>query len=325
MNLIKKNFQIVRLSEGDARFESDSLRHLKSLLLANEVMYPGIDRWYKDKVVNGIKRDERVAFVGYFDEKPVASAVLKRGADAKFCHLRINEDIRENHLGEVFFSLMALEVRDLAKDIHFTLPETLWMTKSGFFRSFSFDAKHPAESQYRLFDRELYCSAHFSRVWQSTIEKIPKLSEVYDIGNFSAENQVLLSVKPKYAEAIFKGRKTVEIRRKFSTRWLKQKINIYASAPSMSLMGEAIINAVEVGDPQKIWSKYSNEICCSHDEFFAYASGCLEVYAIELADVKRYRAPIPLAQIAHLLNEALVPPQSYLTLEKNKPWAKAFR
>src|SRR6266498_1787465 len=130
--IVKENFQIVRLAEGDVRCKSDHLAKFENLILGNQPMYPEIERWYSSKVLPGIRKDERVAFIGYLNERPAVSAVVKKGSDAKFCHLRIHEALQDSNLGEVFFSLMALEIRDLAKGIHFTLPESLWKEKGPF-------------------------------------------------------------------------------------------------------------------------------------------------------------------------------------------------
>ena len=126
---IKNDFRIVRLSELDAEFKTDHIDNLENLVLANEEMYPKIDKWFKKKVIPGIKTSERVGYVGYVYEKPMISAVVKRGKNSKFCHLRINKDFQDNNLGEIFFSVMALEVRKIANEIHFTLPESLWGKK----------------------------------------------------------------------------------------------------------------------------------------------------------------------------------------------------
>jgi len=320
---VKENFQIVRLAEGDVRCKSDHLANFEGLILANEQMYPEIERWYKGRVLPGIKQDERVAFVGYLNEKPAVSAVVKKGRDAKFCHLHIHEVLQDSHLGEVFFSLMALEIRDLAKDIHFTLPESLWETKGPFFQSFGFRSAELAEAQYRLFDRELACSAAFPTVWNSVLQKIPKLSDLYSMGGFAPDNQLLMSVKPEYAERIMQQTKTVELRRKFSTRWIGHRINIYASAPVMSLIGEARIAGVIANKPEIIWERFHDQVGCSRIEFNAYAAGTDELYAIELDEVRPYRDRLPITHMSHLIKEHLTPPQSYMTLEKNKPWAKA--
>lgn len=286
-------------------------------------MYPEIERWYSSKVLPGIRQGERVAFIGYLNEKPAVSAVVKKGSNAKFCHLRLHEGIKESNLGEVFFSLMALEIHDLAKGIHFTLPESLWKQKGAFFQSFGFESAELAEAQYRLFDRELACAASFPTVWSSVLHKIPKLADLYAFGGFSSDNQLLMSVKPEFAEQIMTRKKTVELRRKFSTRWLNHRINIYATAPVMSLMGEARIAGVVANKPEVIWERFHDQIGCTREEFNAYAAGTEELYAIELDDVRPYRDRLSLVQISRWVNESLAPPQSYFTLEKNKPWAKA--
>jgi len=320
---VKENFQIVRLAEGDVRCKSDHLANFENLILANQRMYPEIERWYSNKVLPGIRQEERVAFIGYLNEKPAVSAVVKKGSDAKFCHLRIHENLHDSNLGEVFFSLMALEIRDLAKGIHFTLPESLWKEKGQFFQSFGFRSAELAEAQYRLFDRELACSAAFPAVWDSVLQKIPKLADLYAFGGFAADNQLLMSMKPEFADRIMRRKKTVELRRKFSTRWIGHRINIYASAPVMGLMGEARIAGVVVNKPEMIWDRFHDQIGCSRPEFDAYVAGTDEVYAIELDEVRPYLEGVSLGQISHLIKEHLTPPQSYFTLEKNKPWAKA--
>jgi predicted transcriptional regulator len=320
---LKENVQLVRLAAGDARCKTDHLRAFEHLILANESMYPQIERWYSQKVLPGIRSEERIAFVGYLDENPIVSALIKKGARSKFCHLRLHHDLHQVNLGEVIFSLMAFEIRDLASEIHFTVPESVWQSKGEFFRSFGFNATELSEKQYRLFDREFYCSARFEDVWRAVLEKLPKISSLYSFGGLSPENHLVLSIKPTYAEQIFAGKKRIEIRRKFSTRWVGHRMNIYSSAPDMSLVGEATISRVVMGTVEEIWQRFGGEIGCKKEEFLEYTKGAGELYAIELDNVSRYRAPISLAQISHLVREHLQPPQSYFTLEKNKPWAKA--
>jgi predicted transcriptional regulator len=324
-NTDRPNFEIVRLSSGDVRAKSDHLRSFENLILANENLYPDIGKWYREKVLSGVRYHERVAFVGYLEEVPVISAVVKKGADAKFCHLRINDAFQNVHLGELFFAIMTLEIRDLAKTIHFTLPELLWRKKSKFFHSFGFEAATVAETQYRLFDRELLCNSTFANVWQLTINKFPKLYRMYNTGSFFAEDELLLSVRPQHAENILKKKKTVEIRRKFSNQWLGHKVNLYASSPVMSLIGEARVARIVAKDAESIWNAYRDQIGCSRNEFNSYAEkNAGSIYAIELDEIKSYRHRISLNEMSQLTNEHLAAPQSYCTLEKNRPWAKAI-
>ncbi len=286
-------------------------------------MYPGIERWVGDKVFPGLRSSERVAFVGYLDEKPVVSAVVKRGSTGKFCHLRIHEELQNAHLGDVFFALMANEVRDLAKSIYFTLPESLWESKKEFFRSFHFLERTKAANQYRLFDEELQCRASFRDVWQRVAEKLPKILELYSPSETSPADDLLFSVRPEYVNPILQGKKRIELRRKFSTKWLGHVINLYASGPVMRLVGQARVSRIVVKTPELIWLEFKDQIGCARKEFDRYTASAGEIYALELDEVTGFRVSVSRSDASLLLKEPLVPPQSYCTLEKNKAWAKA--
>jgi hypothetical protein len=168
-------FRIVKLGAVDATKGTDSLSALRNLILQNENMYPAIDRWYSDKVVPGLKSGQRIAYVGFQRGFPMASAVLKRGRQAKLCHLKIDESLRGLDLGKLFFAQMAFDARDIAAEIHFTLPESLWSERAAFFRSFGFADALKARQQYRLGEVELACSAPLRTMWTRALDLVPDL------------------------------------------------------------------------------------------------------------------------------------------------------
>lgn len=326
MNLfdsIKPNIKIVRLTPEDAKKDSDHLGIFRDLILDNEDMYPGIDKWYSKKVVPGIASTDRTALVGFNGETPIVSAVVKKGVDTKFCHLKIHDGFRENHLGEVFFILMAMEVRHSAKQIHFTLPSSLWTEQSEFFKSFGFEEAIKAGHQYRLFDEELGCSAPFEAVWNAVLSKLPKLRQDFKIDGKSMSDDLVMSIKPQLADSIMRGNKKVEIRRVFAKKWQGSRVSIYASAPTSALVGSATISRVTESNPEEIWDHYNVDLGCTRDEFFDYVRSTQAVFAIELDDVQPFTAGIPVSQISSLLGTDLKAPQSYLGLEKNPDWASA--
>jgi predicted transcriptional regulator len=317
--LIRNDLRIVRLNEADAIGLSDHFIDLKELVLSNEDMYPNIDKWFDSKVIPGLKKYnpslktyERSAFVGYFNEKPIISAIVKKGKFSKFCHLRINDDFQNNNLGEIFFSLMAYEVHNTAKEIHFTLPESLWNNKKEFFQSFGFQDITKSGTQYRIFDMELRCSSSFSNVWTAVLDKLPKLKD-----------ELIMSIHPEYAKKILEGKKTVEIRRKFSKKWKGFKVKLYSTSPIKSLIGEAIIDDIVIGKPDFVWERFGTCISITKEEFDKYVKSANEIYAIVLNDVHPFKIEIPLSQISHLTNSDLKPPQSYCNLKNNKSWSKA--
>ncbi|MGD0014103.1 MAG: hypothetical protein ABSD56_06715, partial [Bryobacteraceae bacterium] len=219
---------------------------------------------------------------------------------------------------------MANEVRDLATSVYFTLPDSLWATKKEFFQSFHFFQMTKAATQYRLFDEELHCRAPFVGVWQGVAEKLPKILDSYSPRESSLADDLLLSVRPRHMEKILQGKKRVELRRKFSTKWLGHIVNLYASGPAMQLMGQARVSRIVVKAPELIWMEFKDEIGCSREDFDRYTGSSEELYALELDEVTPFRVPISRSEASALLRDRLVPPQSYCTLERNKPWAKAI-
>jgi predicted transcriptional regulator len=316
------NFQVVRLSEADARTGSDHLQKLRELVLENEPMYPNIEKWFDAKVVPGLKDSERIGYVGYLDEKPAVSAVVKRGEAAKFCHLRIREDIQNIHLGEVFFALMGLEVRDFAKEVHFTLPESLWEKENNFFNSFGFTRAVKAGQQYRLFEDELKCSSSFDKVWKAVLEKLPKIARAFSVDGHSLDNRLLISLRSEHAKKVFSGEKKVEIRRRFSKRWTGCKVSIYASGRERCLVGEVSISRVVVDKPESIWEKFHQQIGCTREEFDRYTQSLNEIYAVVLENAMPYRKRISLGEVSNLTKKKLRPPQNYYILNNNINWAE---
>ena len=319
----EKNFRLVRITGRDVRAKTDWLFDFRQLILSNEVMYPTIEGWLERKVFAGLKSGERVGYIGLCDERPVASAVVKRGRTSKFCHLRLDESAQNQGLGELLFALMTLEMRHKAKKVSFTLPENLWNEEREFFRSFGFVDAVKAKRQYRLFEEELFCSAPFSTVFSSVRQKLPKMFGRLSIGKHSLLTHLLISLSPDNAEKILSGSKSVEIRRRFSKNWENKRATLYASRPVGALVGEARIVRVISGHPERIWHHFGHLVDCKREQYDAYVGNQTNVYALVLGNVAAFAEQIPITQLSHLLDESLKPPQSYLRLTENEKWSSA--
>ncbi len=322
---LKGEFCIKELRGPDAPIFGDHLTALRNLIVANEEMYPNIAKWFDSKVVPGIKSSSRVAYVAYEGNDPIASAVLKIGDQSKFCHLRIKEDLQDLSLGEIFFTQMTQEVRRYAKEVHFTLPESLWAKKKSFFANFGFGTAQKAKRQYRKGDEELICSAPMAEVWSAMLKRLPRVMKKFTVAGYSLDNGMLLSIRAQYADRILQGTKLIEIRRKFSKAWLGKRAFLYAARPVSALVGEATMSAIATASPTEIWAEYGPAIGCEKPEFDLYTQGCDQVHAIELKEVHPFQDRISLAQLSHLLKEDLRPPQSYchFNLDEDSPWARA--
>lgn len=311
MKNVLSNIAVHRLTHADAKAQSDRWRMFTEFVLQNERMYPSIEAWLKRKVAPQLDGKHRRAFLLSDGEEPIASVVVKRGLSSKLCHVRIDPSFQNHNLGTLLFCLLAHEIRSLANEVHFTLPESLWLEKEEFFRSFGFAESTVANQQYRLFDRELSCSASFRTFWEHAEDQLSVVADFLDTVGYVDVPRLLMSIRPKFARAIIAGEKEVEVRRSFSSRWTDQRLCIYSSAPDRCILGEATVISVITGSPEEIWSSYCAQLYCSRAEFDNYARGTSKLSAIRLGQVTPYKRPMPLNEIRALNEGRFSPPQSY--------------
>jgi predicted transcriptional regulator/N-acetylglutamate synthase-like GNAT family acetyltransferase len=322
----KKDISIAALNDRNWKDSVDQVALLKDLISRNEDMYPGIDGWFTKKVVPGLKSGERKAYVVFEHEKPIATAILKLGSSAKLCHLRIDEDYQDASLGQILLTQMTLDILDSANEIHFTLPETLWATKKGFFKSFGFLRAEKTSLEYRKGEAELSCSAPISKVYSAAVKKISGLLRRLSLGRFPGQSDLLMSMKADFAERVMNGSKSIEVRKRFSERWTNHEVVFYASKPTGSLVGKATVNSITRGRTEDIWSQFEGRIGCSRQEFDAYVADAGEVTAIEFKNASRYGNPMRIDEISRLLSQRLAPPQSYcgFTSQHARAWLNAI-
>ena len=93
----------------------------------------------------------------------------------------------------------------------------------------------------------------------------------------------LVSIHPRFVETIFSGRKTVELRRRFSDSVeANSLVFIYGTSPMQCLIGTARIVDVKRLPKAHIWRQFGKQACVSKAEFEAYFSGVDFGYAILL-------------------------------------------
>src|ERR1700733_12244064 len=276
----RDSFRLMRIGERDARTGTDDFHSLRDLILQSEPSYPEIGRWFDSRVLHGICTGQRIGYVGLINEHPVAAAVLKRGLVSKFCHLKIDSSARSRSLGDLFFTLMTLDVRNQAKRVRFTLPESVWEDRKGFFQSFSFNIAEKADRQYRLFETELYSQTEFQSLFSASQVKLPQLFGELAIGNHSLLTGAVLAVQPVPLAKILAGDKTVEIRTRFSKRWERRRVSLYGTHPISGLAGEATVSRVIEGNPDRIWEHFGNLAGCTRAEFDAYVGDRESVCAL---------------------------------------------
>jgi predicted transcriptional regulator len=122
---------------------------------------------------------------------------------------------------------------------------------------------------------------------------------------------LLLSIKPRFADAIFAKTKRVELRRVKPKVGPGDLVLVYVSAPRSRLEGAFEVERVFAEPPSKLWPDVEKQAGVTKAEFDAYFSGRETAYGIVIRRVWALR-PVSLATMRKV---QIRPPQSYQYLE----------
>lgn len=122
------------------------------------------------------------------------------------------------------------------------------------------------------------------------------------------ERALLISVKPRYANAILDGTKTVELRRTRPNLPDGSLVILYSSTPTRAVVGWAHLTGIRTGTPVEIWDNYGVAAAIEEPDYDAYFDGTDQAFALELEDVVTAVQPIPLDVIRSI---GIQPPQSW--------------
>ena len=127
--------------------------------------------------------------------------------------------------------------------------------------------------------------------------------------------QVLLSIKPEYAEKILDGTKKYEFRRAVFKNPDIKKVVIYASSPVQKVIGEFEIESILNHDLETLWEKTKRFAGISKEFFMSYFHSKDTGYAIKIKKTKKYE---PWLSLEDDFNAK--PPQSFIYLnQENTP------
>jgi predicted transcriptional regulator len=118
---------------------------------------------------------------------------------------------------------------------------------------------------------------------------------------------LLISIQPRYAEAILAGQKTVELRRR-PPKCTPPIVVIYGSGHLKSVLGTATLDGVHTSTPDDIWNRFGSKAGVTREEFDVYFAGSSTASALVLTKVRVAQSRMPLAGLRQL---GLEPPQSW--------------
>src|SRR5690625_5868866 len=102
------------------------------------------------------------------------------------------------------------------------------------------------------------------------------------------ENKVLLSIKPEFANKIFKGEKRFEYRRVIFKNKNVNKIVVYASSPVKKVIGEFDVGEIINTSKTDLWNKTRKYSGITKDYFDKYFDDKESGYAIEIIKVEKF-------------------------------------
>jgi predicted transcriptional regulator len=123
---------------------------------------------------------------------------------------------------------------------------------------------------------------------------------------------VILSIKPKYAQAIIAGTKKVEFRKKIFKRPV-DKVYIYSSSPTKKIIGYFTFSEIVEETPTELWSKFQNVGSIDKADFFDYFKDSEKGFAIVVDNVEKFKKGIDPIEFF----ENFCAPQSYIYIEEN--------
>jgi predicted transcriptional regulator len=105
---------------------------------------------------------------------------------------------------------------------------------------------------------------------------------------------LLISLHPVHAERILAGTKTAELRRVRPRVHEGQDVLLCATAPSMVLLGAAVVAHIDEASPNELWNTVRGACGITRAEYDRYFKGAEQAAAIWLTGVVRFDEPITL-------------------------------
>ena len=131
-----------------------------------------------------------------------------------------------------------------------------------------------------------------------------------EIAELDQDRMIVLSLKPRFAEAILAGTKTVELRRTTPKIEVPTRALLYASTPVRALLGTCIITSVNSAPLSDLWREFGSRADLPYHEFKRYFEGVEVGTALELAHQRLFSRMVPL-QDMRTKPSRFRPPQSF--------------
>ncbi|MYC57424.1 MAG: ASCH domain-containing protein [Acidimicrobiia bacterium] len=109
-----------------------------------------------------------------------------------------------------------------------------------------------------------------------------------EVGGLDQDRMLVLSLKPRFAEAILAGVKTVELRRTAPKIDVPTRALLYATTPVRALLGTCVVTSVQTASLAVLWREHGLRSALAYREFQRYFKGLKIGTALTLAQPQSF-------------------------------------
>jgi predicted transcriptional regulator len=124
--------------------------------------------------------------------------------------------------------------------------------------------------------------------------------------------QILLSIKPQFADKIFSGTKRFEFRKAIHKNRGVTTVLVYATKPVGKIVGEFTVSRVHNDSPERLWRITKGHSGITKRFFDEYFHGRVQGFAIEVGITTLYKMPLEIRDVI----PGGYPPQTFVYIRK---------
>ena len=234
--------------------------------------YPFFEEWLQ-KVFFLTYTDERMIILCESDDETelLGVCIVKKSKEEnKICTIRVSPERLREGIGTHLVSI-AIQLLDDRYPL-VTVPQKHIAVFVKFFKQFGFKIVSRVKSIYN------------EGVYEYFFNK-PYIQE-----------NVLMSIKPRYADEIFNGGKRVEFRRICFPETVK-RVYVYSSSPIKRIIGYFLIEKIDYDFTNRLWEKYDLKGAIPKEIFDEYFSGVDKGYAVVVKDIRPFKYGIAIKDV----------------------------
>lgn len=135
---------------------------------------------------------------------------------------------------------------------------------------------------------------------------------------------LVVSIKPEFAEKIFNGQKSIELRKSAPNVSPGDIVVIYSTHPVKAVIGICQVKEIIKMQPSLMWSKHNDKLGIDKKRFQEYFFNTSQAVGIVLTAIYRLQESVSLVAIRKMI-PMFQPPQTFRYYNKSKVFKSYIR